>query len=128
MLLDRMPGVYRCYSHGHHEPAAGDGYSNYVAVTENGSSFNSKPLEVAGSKGTSNSLLVTEVNKSSVPWLSPTDISIDAFQLLFGKLNAPLADTPNHESAGFVVGFSDCSGRLIPLESNIALGAQTPDS
>jgi prepilin-type processing-associated H-X9-DG protein len=60
--------------------------------------------------GTSNTLMVVEVCNSGVPWMSPTDLSLDAMQM---KVNGGPTEIRSQHPGGANVALADGSVRFI---------------
>jgi type II secretory pathway pseudopilin PulG len=74
MVLDQMPPVFACPSH----PNGGGNTTNYAAVFGPNCVFTgAEAISLRDiTDGTSNTLLVGEVEGSSIPWTKPEDIDI----------------------------------------------------
>ena len=76
-LLDRMPAVFRCPSHGDEEDEGG--ITHYAGVTGENTIFQgAEPVQIADvTDGTSNTIMVGEVAYAGIAWTAPVDINIE---------------------------------------------------
>ena len=102
-LIERMPGVYR-------NPSAkpSNSQASYLVPAGKGSIFEGKEGTAISSivDGTSNTILVLEVNESaSVIWTKPDDLVYD--------VNKPLVGLGSAHPGGFMAALADGSVRFI---------------
>jgi prepilin-type processing-associated H-X9-DG protein len=110
-LLARMPPVYACPSH----PTAGSHTTNYAGVFGENCVFRgAEPVTIADiTDGTSNTIMVGEAVKASIPWMKPEDVDVTAH----ASLGDPLGFSSDHIGVVQVL-FCDGSVRALSLSVN----------
>lgn len=99
--------VFCCPSEGEMSPN-----TCYMAIVGAGTLLEgATPVKIADvTDGTSNTLMVVEVCNSGVPWMSPTDLSLDSMQM---KINGGPTEIRSRHPGGANVAMTDGSVRYI---------------
>lgn len=119
-LLDEMPFAYSCPSHGHHGDGMGHQFTNYVRLSGDMAFLNESETYHSTTERAQKTIVATEVNRRSVPWTSPHDISANEFVSMFGSHhdNVSAQDEPNHDGGVVVVGYADGQAGVIPVSAD----------
>jgi hypothetical protein len=109
-LAGRMPAVYRCPGHGRHAPEAGECVTNYLAVVDSQAVFRGESATRLSDVGGEpfQTLLLIDMNRRSVHWMAPDDITADDFVAQFS------GDTVFNHPEGTMVAFVDASTSFLP--------------
>ena len=114
-IADTLFPVYTC-------PSSPDGtmpYTNYMVIVGPGAIFDGdKACRLADiTDGTSNTILIVEVEGQQVPWMEPTDLSLDQMQM---AINSGPTEPGSRHPGGFQAALADGSVRFIPetIDSN----------
>lgn len=112
-LVSQIPSVYQCPSHGHHGEPVGEYVTNYLAVVGPQTVFRGAESATYTeiTDGTSQTILVVDVNKKSVNWMAPRDITAKDFRALF------TTETEFNHSDGTLVGMADGSTHYLSSET-----------
>ena len=107
-IADSVISLYMC-------PSDLDGtmpYTNYMVIVGPGAIFEGdQPVAIRDiTDGTANTILVVEVEGQQVPWMEPTDLSLDQMQM---AINAGSTEPGSNHPGGINVALADGSIRFI---------------
>ncbi|MBC8355828.1 MAG: DUF1559 domain-containing protein [Planctomycetes bacterium] len=103
-------------------------YTNYMVIVGQGAIFDGdKPCAFSDvADGTSNTIMVVEVEGQQVPWMEPTDLSLDQMQM---AINAASTEPGSNHPGGMQAALADGSVRFIAasVDSNLLRSLITRD-
>jgi hypothetical protein len=107
-IADTSVPVYACPS----SPNGMMPYTNYMVIVGPGAIFEGdQPIGIRDiTDGTSNTILVVEVEGQQVPWMEPTDLSLDQMQM---AINSGPTEPGSNHPGGFQAALADGSVRFI---------------
>lgn len=107
-IADTVIPAYMCPS----DPDAMMPYTSYMVIVGRGTIFEGEqPIGIRDiTDGTSNTILVVEVDGQQVPWMEPTDLSLDQMQM---AINAGSTEPGSKHAGGMQAALADGSVRFI---------------
>lgn len=107
-IADTLIPTYTCSS----SPDGMMPYTNYMVIVGPGTIFEGEqPIGMRDIiDGTSNTLLVVEVKGQQVPWMEPTDLSLDQMQM---AINAGSTEPGSHHPGGINAAMADGAVRFL---------------
>lgn len=95
--------------------------TNFVVVTGPETLFPTDSYTTFGDltfNGTSNTLMVLEIDHSDILWYEPRDYPISQLSMVFNDPRSGKLYLGSRQSQGAIVGFADGSARLLPQEKS----------
>jgi uncharacterized Fe-S cluster protein YjdI len=107
-IAETVIPTYTCPS----DPDGTKPYTDYMVIVGAGAIFdgNQQCLMADITDGTSNTILVVEVKGQQVPWMEPTDLSLDQMQM---AINSGPTEPGSYHPGGFQAALADGSVRFI---------------